>query len=250
MSGHSKWKTNKGKKAVADAKKGAAYTKIIKEITVAAREGGGNPDTNPKLRTAMARAKESNMPSDNVKMAVKRGTGELPGVIYETVTYEGYGPGGVALLIEAITDNKNRTTAEVRNILSKKNGNLGGSVAWMFTMKGYINVDKSVIGEDELMSIVLDAGAEDMKSEGSTYEVYTKPQDLEKVKAALQEKKISWQDAETTMVPSSSVKLNVSDAKNILALVDALEDHDDVQSVYANFDISDEIMEQISAEQQ
>jgi YebC/PmpR family DNA-binding regulatory protein len=249
MSGHSKWKTNKGKKAVADAKKGAAYTKIIKEITMAAREGGGNPDTNPKLRTAMGRAKESNMPSDNVKMAIKRGTGELPGVIYETVNYEGYGPGGVAVLIETITDNKNRTTAEIRNIMSKKNGNLGGSVAWMFTMKGYINVDKSTIGEDELMSIVLDAGAEDMKSEASMYEIFSKPQDLEKVKAALQAKKIAWAEAETTMIPSSTMKLNLNDAKSILALIDALEEHDDVQNVYANFDISDEIMEQISAEQ-
>ena len=250
MSGHSKWKTNKGKKALADAKKGAAYTKIIKEITLAAREGGGNPDTNSKLRTVMLHAKEANMPSDNVKMAIKRGTGEIPGIVYEAINYEGYGPGGVAVLIEAITDNKNRTTAEIRNILSKKNGSLGGSVAWMFIMKGYISVNKSAISEDELMSIVLEAGADDLKTEGDTYEVYCKPQDLEKVKSVLQAKNIKWEEAETTMIPSSSIKLNASDARAIIALIDALEEHDDVQEVYANFDIPDEIMEQISAEEE
>ncbi len=250
MSGHSKWKTNKGKKALADAKKGAAYTKIIKEITLAAREGGGNPDTNSKLRTVMLRAKEANMPSDNVKMAVKRGTGEIPGIVYEAVNYEGYGPGGVAILIEAITDNKNRTTAEIRNILSKKNGSLGGSVAWMFTMKGYISVPKSTIGEDELMSLVLEAGAEDLKTESDIYEIYSKPQDLEKIKSVLVAKNIKWEDAETTMVPSSSIKLNLVDSKAILSLIDALEEHDDVQSVYSNFDIPDEIMEKISAEEE
>jgi YebC/PmpR family DNA-binding regulatory protein len=166
--------------------------------------------------------------------------------------YEGYAPGGVAMLIEAITDNKNRTTAEVRNIMSKKNGNLagGGSVAWMFTMKGYISIDKSAADEDAVMSIVLDAGAEDLKTEGDSYEVFSKPQDLEKVKAALQAKKIAWQEAEVTMIPSSTVKLNAADAKAVLALVDALEEHDDVQHVYANFDIPDEIMDQISSEQQ
>ncbi len=250
MSGHSKWKTNKGKKALADAKKGATYTKIIKEITLAAREGGGNPDTNSKLRTVMLHAKEANMPSDNVKMAIKRGTGEIPGIVYEAVNYEGYGPGGVAILIEAITDNKNRTTAEIRNILSKKNGSLGGSVAWMFTMKGYISVAKSAIGEDELMSIVLEAGAEDFKSEGDTYETYCKPQDLENIKSVLQAKNIKWEEAETTRVPSSTIKLNAADSKAILALIDALEEHDDVQEVYANFDIPDEIMEKISAEEE
>ena len=250
MSGHSKWKTNKGKKAIADAKKGAAYTKIIKEITLAAREGGGNPDSNSKLRTVMLRAKELNMPSDNVKMAVKRGTGEIPGIVYEAINYEGYGPGGVAILIEAITDNKNRTTAEIRNILSKKNGSLGGSVAWMFTMKGYIGINKGTIGEDELMSIVLEAGAEDLKTEGDIYEVYCKPQDLEKVKSVLQAKNIKWEEAENTMIPSSSIKLNTTDARAILALVDALEEHDDVQNVYSNFDIPDEIMDAISAEEE
>jgi YebC/PmpR family DNA-binding regulatory protein len=250
MSGHSKWKTNKGKKALADAKKGATYTKIIKEITLAAREGGGNPDTNSKLRTVMLHAKEANMPSDNVKMAIKRGTGEIPGIVYEAVNYEGYGPGGVAILIEAITDNKNRTTAEIRNILSKKNGSLSGSVAWMFTMKGYISVNKSAIGEDELMSIALEAGAEDIKTEEDIYEIYSKPQDLEKIKAALLAKNLKLEEAETTKIPSSTIKLNKADSKAILALIDALEEHDDVQEVYGNFDIPDEIMEQISAEQE
>ncbi len=251
MSGHSKWKTNKGKKMVADAKKGAAYTKLIKEITVAAREGGGNPDTNIRLRTAMTRAKEGNMPSDNVKMAVKRGTGELPGIVYETVMYEAYGPGGVAILIEALTDNKNRSTAEIRNIMSKKGGNLagGGSVGWMFTKKGYILIEKTQAKEEELMSIVLDAGAEDFKSDEKNYEVTTSAQDLEKVKEAVQAKGIKWLDAELTMIPSSTVKVTGNEAKQVLALVEALEEHDDVQQVYANFDIPDEILEQMASAQ-
>jgi YebC/PmpR family DNA-binding regulatory protein len=248
MSGHSKWKTNKGKKAVADAAKGATYTKIIKEITVAAREAGGNPDTNFKLRKIMDRAKEANMPSDNVKMAIKRGTGELPGVIYESVRYEGFGPGGVAVMIDAITDNKNRTAAEVRNIMSKKNGNLGGSVSWMFTMKGYISVAKSAAKEEELMNIVLDAGAEDIKTTESDYEIYSIPQDLDKIKQALQAKNIKMEAAEVTMVPSSSIKLNESDAKQVLALIEALEEHDDVQDVYDNSEIPDDILEKIQAE--
>jgi YebC/PmpR family DNA-binding regulatory protein len=245
MSGHSKWKTNKGKKAVADAKKGAAYTKIIKEITIAAREGGGNPDTNAKLRTVMSRAKELNMPQDNVKQAILRGTGELPGVTYETVRYEGFAPGGVAMLIEAITDNKNRTAAEIRNIVSKKNGNLGGSVAWMFVMKGYITIDKNAAKEDELMDIVLNAGADDLKAGTKMYEIFTAPQEFEKVKAALTQKAIKLDSAEVTMIPSSMIRPSVGDAKQILALIDALEEHDDVQNVYDNADIPDEMMEQI-----
>lgn len=249
MSGHSKWKTNKAKKTAADAKKGAAYTKIIKEITVAAREGGGNPDTNSRLRTAINRAREINMPSDNIKMAIKRGTGELPGVSYEIVMYEAYGPAGVAILVEALTDNKNRTTAEVRNIVSKKGGNLagGGSVSWMFSKKGYILIEKSQIKEEELMSIVLDAGAEDFKSDEKNYEIITSMQDFEKVKQVIQEKGIKWQDAELTMIPSSTIKVTGGDAKQVLILIDALEEHDDVQQVYANFDIPDEVMEQIAA---
>lgn len=249
MSGHSKWKTNKGKKMAADAKKGAAYTKLIKELTVIAREGGGNPDTNPRLRAVMQKAKEANMPNDNVKMAIKRGTGEIPGVVYETVTYEAYGPGGVAILIECLTDNKNRTSAEIRNIMSKKGGNFAGagSVSWMFTMKGYFLIEKSQAKEDELMNIVLDAGAEDMKSEEKNYEIFTAPQNFEKVKQAIQDKGIKWQDAEVTMVPSSTVKVIGNEAKQVLALVEALEEHDDVQQVYSNFDIPDEILEQAAA---
>lgn len=249
MSGHSKWKTNKSRKMAADAIKGATYTKIIKELTVAAREGGGNPETNPRLRAVIAKAREANMPSDNVKMAIKRGTGELPGIIYESVMYEAYAPAGVAILIEALTDNKNRTTAEVRNIISKKGGNMAGagSVSWMFTKKGYILIEKTQAKEEELMSIVLDAGAEDMKSEEKNYEITTAVQDLENVKQALQAKGIKWASAELTMVPSSTIKVTGNDAKQVLSLIDALEEHDDVQGVYANFDIPDEILEQVAS---
>jgi len=248
MSGHSKWKTNKGKKMVADAKKGAAYTKLIKELTIVAREGGGNPDTNPRLRAVIAKAREANMPSDNVKMAIKRGTGEIPGVIYESVIYEAYGPGGVAILVDVLTDNKNRAAAEVRNIMSKKGGNLAGAgaVSYLFSKKGYFLIEKSQAKEDDLMNIVLEAGAEDFKSDEKNYEVTTAPGDFEKVKQAITAKGIKCQDAEVTMIPSTTVKVTGSDAKQVLALIDALEEHDDVQQVYANFDIPDEIMEQLS----
>jgi YebC/PmpR family DNA-binding regulatory protein len=250
MSGHSKWKTNKGKKTIADAKKGATYTKLIKELTSVAREGGGNPESNIRLRALMLRAKEANMPSDNVKMAIKRGTGEVPGVVYEEVMYEGYGQEGVALLIEAITDNKNRTTAEIRNIMSKKGGAMAGagSVSWMFTKKGYILVDKTAAKEEELMNIVLEAGAEDMKSDDKNYEIFIPVHNFEAVKQAVEAKGIQTQTAEVTMVPSSSIKLTVGPAKQILGLVEALEEHDDVQQVYANFDIPDEVADQISEE--
>ena len=249
MSGHSKWASIKHKKAATDAKKGKLYTKIIKEITIAARHGGGDPDKNPALRTAMAKAKEANMPSDNVKNAIMRGTGELPGVSYETVVYEGYGPAGVAIIAEALTDNKNRTTAELRNIFSKKGGNLAGtgSVSWMFSKKGYILVDKTQVKEEELMGLILEAGAEDMKSSDSNYEITTAVQDLESVKNALNQKEITPQVAELTMIPSSTIKVTASDvAKQILGLVESLEEHEDVQHVYSNFDIPDEILEQSS----
>jgi len=250
MSGHSKWKTNKGKKGIADAKRGATFTKIIKELVVVARDGGGNPDSNPRLRAIMQKAKEANMPSDNVKMAIKRGTGELPGVVYEAVMYEAYGPGGVAILIDSLTDNKNRSTAELRNIVSKRGGNMAGagSVSWMFTQKGYISVAKDKIKEDELMDIVLDAGAEDMKHEDDVYEIFTSVQDLEKTKQALQDKGIKWENAELTMIPSSTVKVTGSEAKQVLALIESLEEHDDVQQVYANFDIPDEILNEVASE--
>ena len=251
MSGHSKWKTNKGKKGIADAKRGATFTKIIKELVVVARDGGGNPDSNPRLRAIMQKAKEANMPSDNVKMAIKRGTGELPGVVYEAVMYEAYGPGGVAILIDSLTDNKNRSTAEIRNIMSKRGGNMAGagSVSWMFTQKGYISVAKDKIKEDELMNIVLDAGAEDMKHEDNIYEIFTAVADLEKVKQALQNKEVKWEEAELTMIPSSTVKVTGNEAKQVLALIEALEEHDDVQQVYANFDIPDEILDEVASQE-
>lgn len=250
MSGHSKWAGIKHRKAAQDAKRGKLFTKLIREITVAAREGGGNPDTNPRLRTAIERARDANMPQDNIEKAIKRGTGELPGVSYETCIFEGYGPGGVAIMVEALTDNKNRTSAEIRNIFSKKGGNLAGSgsVAWVFNKKGYILIDKSQISEDELFTIVVDAGAEDIKTEGKSYEVFCQPQDFEKVKNTLKEKGIKWQIAELTMVPTSTVKVTGNQAKQVLALIEALEDHDDVQKVYANFDIPEEIMEQLASE--
>ncbi len=252
MSGHSKWAGIKHKKAATDAKKGAVYTKLIKEITMAARDGGGNPEMNSSLRAAIAKAREQNMPSDNVKMAIKRGTGELPGVTYESIMYESYGPGGVAILIEAFTDNKNRTTAEVRNILSKKGGSMSGTgaVNWMFSKKGYILIDKKEVAEDELMNIALDAGAEDIKQDDKNFEIFTAPADLEKVKQALQAKGVKWQTAELTMLPSSSIKLAGPEAKQVLTLIEALENHDDVQAVYANFDIPDEILEQIASANQ
>ncbi len=246
MSGHSKWAGIKHKKAAVDAKRGKVFTKLIKEITASARESGGKLDANPRLRTAILKAKEANMPAENIDRAIKRGTGELPGVSYEEVTYEGYGPKGVAILVDALTDNKNRTTAEVRSILSKKGGNLAGSgsVAWMFHKKGYILVDKSATDEDTLMGVVLDAGADDMKSEDqNTFEVIASPTNFEAVKKALDENNISTKMAEVTMIPTSTIKIAGEDAKGILSLIADLEDNDDVQNVYANFDIPDEIID-------
>jgi YebC/PmpR family DNA-binding regulatory protein len=250
MSGHSKWATIKHKKAAADAKRGAAFTKVIREITACARSGGGNPDNNPSLRTAIDRARSINMPMSNVENAIKKGTGELPGVSYEDVSFDAYGPGGVAMLIIGLTDNKNRTTAEMRNILNKKGGNLAspGSTSYLFTKKGFVSIEKDKIGEDELMNIVLDAGAEDFKSEGQYYEITCEIGDLENIKAAIQSKSIPVVTAEMTMIPSTTVKVVGSEAKSLLGLMEALEDHDDVQNVYANFDIPDEEMEKISQE--
>jgi len=248
MSGHSKWASIKHKKAATDAKRGAAFTKIIREIITAAKEGGGSFDTNIRLRTAVQRAKVSNMPSSNIDNAIKKGTGELPGVIYESGAFEGYAPGGVALLVETITDNKNRTVAEIRNILSKKNGSLAGagSTAWMFTKKGFIVISKDKAQEDQLMDIILEAGAEDMIVEGDNFEITTDPSSFEAVKTALQEKGIETASGEVTMIPNSTVKVQGNEAKQVLNLMEALEDQEDVQSVYANFDISDEEMEKIS----
>lgn len=248
MSGHSKWASIKHKKAATDAKRGAAFTKMIREITAAAKDGGGNPDTNARLRAAIDRAKSINMPLTNIENAIKKGTGELPGVIYETVVFDAYGPGGVALLVEGLTDNKNRTTAEIRNILTKKNGSLAGagSTAWMFTKKGFISIEKDKVSEEKLMDIVLDAGAEDIKSEGQYYEITCEPAALEAIKGAVKAQRIPMVTAEITMIPNATVKVTGDDAKQLLAIMEALEDHEDVQNVYANFDIPDEEMEKVS----
>lgn len=245
MSGHSKWATIKHKKAATDAKRGNLFTKLIKEISVAAR-GGGNPDTNPRLRVAIERAKESSMPSDNIDRAIKKGTGQLEGVTYEDITLEGYGPGGVAVYVEGVSDNKNRTTAEVRTIFTKKGGNMAGagSVAWMFEKKGYIVVSKTSAEEDKLMSVALDAGAEDMIVEDENYAIKTSSQDFFKVKKAIDDAGIKTEDAEITLLPKNTVKVEGSDAKKILDLVDAIEEHEDVQHVYANFDIPDDLIKE------
>lgn len=243
MSGHSKWATIKHKKAATDAKRGSLFTKLIKEISVAAR-GGGNPDTNPRLRVAIERAKESSMPSDNIDRAVKKGTGQLEGVTYEDITLEGYGPGGVAIYIEGVSDNKNRTTAEVRTIFTKKGGNMAGagSVAWMFEKKGYIVVSKATVEEDKLMGVALDAGAEDMIVEDENYAIKTSVPDFFKVKKAIDDAGIKTEDAEITLLPKNTVKVEGPDAKKILELVDNIEEHEDVQHVYANFDIPDDLI--------
>ncbi len=250
MSGHSKWASIKHKKGAADAKRGRLFTKLIREITVSAKNGGGNPDTNPSLRTAITRANDANMPKDNITKAIKKGTGELPGVTYESCTFEGYGPGGVAILVETLTDNKNRSSAEIRNIFSKKGGNMAGagSVAWIFTSKGYILIDKASISEDELFSVAVDAGAEDIKTSDKNYEIFTGPKDFEAVKAAIAAKGIKWVSEELTKIPNSTLKVTGSDAKSLLSLIEILEDHDDVQTVYANFDIPDEVLEEMAQE--
>ena len=251
MSGHSKWASIKHKKGVVDAKRGQLFTKLIREITVAAREGGGNPDGNPRLRTAIERAKQANMPLENIEKAIKRGTGELEGVTYESCNFEGYGPGGVAIMIETLTDNKNRTSAEIRNIFSKKGGNLAGagSVSWIFKKKGYFLIDKNQISEDEIYTISIEAGAEDIQPTEKNYEILCDPKDFEKIKEVFSKKGIKCEVAEISMIPSSKVKLSSEeDVKQLLSLIEALEEHDDVQKVYANFDISDEMMEKIASE--
>jgi len=246
MSGHSKWAGIKHRKAAQDAKRGKMFTKIVKEISVAARHGGGDINTNPRLRLAIQRAKDVNMPADNIERAVKKGTGELEGVSYEEVTYEGYGPGGVAILVEALTDNKNRTTSDVRNIFSKKSGNMAGSgsVNWIFEKRGYFLISKSSIDEDSLTAIALEAGAEDLIEESDSYEIKTQPQDFENVKKALEEKGVKLEASELTMIPKSTIKLAKDKAKVVLGLVEALEEHDDVQNVYANFDIPDDLLKE------
>ncbi len=248
MSGHSKWSTIKRKKGKADAERGRIFTKLIREITVAAREGGGDLEINAKLRTAVAAAKAANMPADNIKRATQKGTGELEGIRYEQSSYEGYGPGGVAVLIEVLTDNKNRTVADVRHIFTKHNGSLGevGCVGWMFNRKGHITVGKDRIGEDELMEKALDAGAVDLQSSDETYEIYTEFADLESVRAALEKNSIQITSVEPAMIPQNTIKLDGKRAEQMLRLYEALEEHDDVVHVYANFDIDESIMEKMS----
>jgi len=244
MSGHSKWATTKHKKAATDAKRSNMFTKLAKEITVAAKLGGGDPNGNPRLRTAIAKAKGVSLPAENIKRAIQKGTGELPGVAYEEIIYEGYGPGGVAVICEVMTDNRNRTVSEIRNIFSKAGGNMGdaGCVSWMFHKKGYFVVNRAKVGEDKLMTLALDAGAEDMQTEDDNFVITTPPNDFEKVRKALEDAGVVPDVAEVTMVPQTYVKLDGKEAQQMLRLVESLEDNDDVQNVYANFDIPEEIM--------
>lgn len=241
MSGHSKWHSIKHKKGALDAKRGKLFTKFIKEITVAARSGGGDPDGNARLRKAILDAKAGNMPNDTIDRAIRRGTGEEEGVNYEEITYEGYGPRGVALLIEAMTDNRNRTVAEIRHLFSKNGGNLGesGSVGWMFEKKGYIVVDKAAKPEDELFELAIDAGADDLRDDEENFEIITSQENFDGVLSAVKSAGIEPQVSEVTMVPQNYVKLEGQEARQMLKLMEALEDHDDVQKVSANFDISE-----------
>lgn len=248
MSGHSKWSTIKHKKAAQDAKRGKAFSKIIKEVTVAARIGGGDLAANPRLRTAIAAAKAENMPKDNIERAIKKGTGELEGANYEEVTYEGYGPGGVAILVETISDNRQRTVADVRHIFAKRGGNLGepGSVAWIFEKKGLILVEKDKADEETLMNIVLEANAEDIQEQESEWEVSTAPESFEDVKSALKANSIPVLTTEITMLPSNTVSIeDEKQASQILILMEDLEENSDVQNIFANFDIPDEILEKV-----
>lgn len=247
MSGHSKWHSIKHKKGALDAKRGKLFTKLIKEITIAARAGGsGDPNQNPRLRKAVSDAKAANMPNDTIDKATKRGTGELEGVNYEEISYEGYGPAGVAIIINTTTDNRNRTVSELRHLLSKNGGNLGesGSVAWMFNKRGSIIVDSSLKSEDEMMEIALDAGAEDMQTDEETYQILTAPEDFHTVLEALKKAGIEPSSSEVTMIPQNYIHLEGREADQMLKLYEALDDHDDVQSVAANFDIDDATMEQ------
>lgn len=249
MSGHSKWSTIKRKKGKADAARGKIFTKLIKELTVAAREGGGDRDANARLRSAVQAAKAANMPAANIDKAIKKGTGELPGVAYEQVNYEGYGPGGVAVLVETLTDNKNRAVSEIRNIFARHGGNLGevGCVGWMFERRGVIQVNRGKVEEDQLLEIALEAGASDMSSEEDYFEVVTPFEKFDAVKKALEKGNITPSEAELTMIPQTTIKLEGKQAEQMLKLMEDLEDHDDVQKVYANFDIAIEIMEKMSA---
>jgi YebC/PmpR family DNA-binding regulatory protein len=245
MSGHSKWHTIKHKKGAADAKRGKIFTRIIKELTVAARAGGGDPDTNPRLRTIVAEAKANNMPSDNIKRAIRRGTGEEPGVSYEEAQYEGYGPGGAAVIVDVLTDNKNRTVGEIRHMLTKYGGNLAetNAVAWMFSKKGYIVVPKSKANEDTLMSAVLDAGGDDLRDDDDNWEVLSPVESFQAVLEAVKGLGIEPDAAEITMLPQNYLKLEGKQAQQMVKLMEALDDHDDVQHVWSNFDIEEKEIE-------
>ncbi len=242
MSGHSKWASIKHKKAAQDAKRGKIFTKVIRELSIAARIGGGEPDTNPRLRKAIADAKAVNMPADNIKRAIMKGTGQLEGVSYEEIVYEGYGPGGVAIYVEALSDNKNRTVSELRHIFTKNSGHIGesGCVAWMFNRKGYIVVEREKASEDELLEIILDAGAEDLREDGSNYEIFTPPEEFEAVVNALKEHDVELAASNLGYIPQNYIKLEGKQAQQLLRLMEELEDHDDVQNVWANFDIDEE----------
>jgi YebC/PmpR family DNA-binding regulatory protein len=244
MSGHSKWSSINHKKGVTDAKRGKVFSKLIKEITVAARTGGGDPSGNPRLRTAILAAKSENMPKDNVERAIKKGTGELEGVNYEESIYEGYGPGGAAVLIESVTDNKNRAVADIRHIFSKCGGNLGenGCVSWIFDSKGYIEVEKQEVDEDKLMETAIEAGAEDVKEDNDSFEIITEPDDFEAVKTAIDNASIPYIVAEITMLPQTTLELKGKQAEQMIKLMETLEDCDDVQKVYTNADIPDELV--------
>jgi YebC/PmpR family DNA-binding regulatory protein len=244
MSGHSKWATIKHKKAAVDARRGKVFTKLIRELTSAARMGGGDADSNPRLRTAVATAKTANMPSDTIQRAIKKGTGELPGEVYEEITYEGYGAGGIAVLVDVLTDNKNRTVAEIRHLFAKHGGNLGetGCVAWMFARKGFIALGTSQSDEDTLLELVLEAGGDDIKTEGDMYEIVTSPEAFEDVRSALEQNGLTLDVAEVTMMPQNTVPVEGKQAEQVLRLMEALDDQDDVRKAHANFDISDEVM--------
>jgi YebC/PmpR family DNA-binding regulatory protein len=249
MSGHSKWSTIKRKKGAIDSKRGKIFTKLIKEITLAARLGGGDIEGNARLRSAVLAAKEENMPKDNIDRAIKKGTGELGGgVAYEEITYEGYGPAGVAVIVEVMTDNKNRTVAEIRHIFSKHGGNLGenGCVAWMFDKKGSVVFDKKAVDEDALMETALEAGADDVRDQETEWEVITDPLSFESVKKAIDQKGWKYLDSRVGLIPQNTVRLEAGKAEQMMKLMEKLEDNDDVQNVYANFDISDEVMEKLS----
>jgi len=248
MSGHSKWAQIKRKKEKTDQKRGQVFTRLIREITIAARQGGGDPEKNPRLRTAIVNAKSANMPQSNIEKAIKRGTGELPGVHYEEVLYEGYGPSGVAILIEATTDNKNRTTSAVRHIFTRRGGNLGssGCVSWMFHIKGLIQIQRDNIDEDAVMDIALNSGAEDVQDQGDVYEIITAPDDVENVKKAFEDKGIKVLNVETTKIPQTNVHIEGNAALKLLKLLEELEDLEDVKSVYSNFDIPDSLMTEVS----